>query len=61
LQASGLHILAGTAVAATPVKVFILADQSHMFGVAKLPFVIADNGFGGTKQEVDRRLKIRAD
>ncbi|MCP4849638.1 MAG: sialate O-acetylesterase [Verrucomicrobiaceae bacterium] len=26
----------------------------------KLPFVIADSGFGGPKQKVDRRLKIRA-
>jgi hypothetical protein len=25
-----------------------------------LPFVIADSGFGGINQQVDRRLKIRA-
>ena len=37
-----------------------IRDVRKDLGVAKLPFVIADSGFGGEKQKVDRRLKIRA-
>ena len=37
-----------------------IRDVRKDLGVEKLPFVIADSGFGGTKQKVDRRLLIRA-
>jgi alpha-galactosidase len=37
---------------------FIRAVRKDL-GVEKLPFVIADSGFGGVKQTVDRRLLIR--
>ena len=34
-------------------------DVRRDLGVKHLPFVIADSGFGGVKQKVDRRLLIR--
>lgn len=37
-----------------------IRDVRKEFGVEKLPFVIADSGFGGVNQKVERRLKIRA-
>ncbi|MFP6904329.1 MAG: sialate O-acetylesterase [Verrucomicrobiota bacterium] len=36
-----------------------IRDVRKEFGVPKLPFVIADSGFGGRNQKVDRRLMIR--
>ncbi len=36
-----------------------IRDVRKDLGVEKLPFVIADSGFGGKNQKVDRRLKIR--
>lgn len=37
-----------------------IRDVRKDLGVPKLPFVIADSGFGGEKQTNERRLKIRA-
>ncbi|MFT4546941.1 MAG: hypothetical protein ACI9MB_000886, partial [Verrucomicrobiales bacterium] len=37
-----------------------IRDVRKDLGVEKLPFVIADSGFGGKSQSNDRRLKIRA-
>jgi hypothetical protein len=37
-----------------------IRDVRKELGVAKLPFVIADSGFGGEQQSNDRRLMIRA-
>lgn len=38
----------------------LIRDIRRDLKANKLPFVIADSGFGGAKQKVDRRLKIRA-
>ena len=38
----------------------LIRDVRKDLGVENLPFVIADSGFGGKNQKVDRRLKIRA-
>jgi alpha-galactosidase len=38
----------------------LIRDVRKDLGVKDLPFVIADSGFGGVNQKVDRRLMIRA-
>lgn len=38
----------------------LIRDIRKDLDIEKLPFVIADSGFGGINQQVDRRLKIRA-
>jgi alpha-galactosidase len=37
----------------------LIRDVRKDLGVKDLPFVVADSGFGGENQKVDRRLKIR--